>query len=209
MLNLKQYRTRALKAISRRVNNFSGKDVIAWDYQLDDLARECLKLPSRPDGDLPYIGWLGAPVRDDSDAMKTSQKGINLIKRWEGFRSEAYLCPANVWTVGYGHTEGVFKGQCVSKEHAETMLKNDLLYFEQQVNKLVKVKLTQEQFDALVSFTYNVGVGAFSRSTLLSALNREDYQEAANQFSRWVHGGGKKLPGLVSRRKDERELFLS
>lgn len=140
--------------------------------------------------------------------MKTSQKGIDLIKQFEGCRLTAYKCPAGIWTIGYGHTYGVIEGQKISQKKAEDYLKNDLKTFEAAVNSFVSATLTQGQFDALVSFSFNVGCEALRTSTLLKLLNQGKYEEAAEQFSRWVYASGKKLDGLVRRRKAEKELFL-
>ena len=141
--------------------------------------------------------------------MNISQNGINLIKQFEGCRLEAYKCPAGVWTIGYGHTgSDVYKGLTITQEKAESLLKSDLIVHCNSVSKLVKVKLNQNQFDALVSFEYNVGYGNFSSSTLLKLLNKGDYAGAAGQFERWVYTGGKVLEGLKKRRKAEKELFL-
>ena len=98
---------------------------------------------------------------------------------------------------------------CISKEQAEQLLKEDLKHFENAVSQLVTVKLNQSQFDALVSFMFNVGVYAFKKSTLLRLINQENFLEAANEFDRWVYANRKKLPGLVKRRADEKQLFLS
>lgn len=179
------------------------------DYQLDDFCREILSLPKRPDKALPYVGWLTPEAEVKETSMKTSTTGINLIKRWEGFRNKAYLCPANVWTIGYGHTATCEPGQVISTARGEELLKDDVSEYEAAVNYLVKAPLTQNQFDALVSFTYNVGITAFGRSTLLKYLNQKQYELAANEFKRWVHGGGRRLAGLVRRRKAERNLFVS
>lgn len=140
--------------------------------------------------------------------MKTSQKGIDLIKQFEGCRLSAYKCPANVWTIGYGHTYGVKEGQTISQKQADKFLKDDLKSFEAAVTNYVKVPLSQNQFDALVSFSFNVGSEALRTSTLLKLLNQGKYSEAAEQFDRWVYASGKKLAGLVRRRKAEKELFL-
>tara|TARA_R100001198_G_scaffold51472_1_gene28829 strand:- start:25 stop:546 length:522 start_codon:yes stop_codon:yes gene_type:complete len=139
--------------------------------------------------------------------MQTSSAGLALIKEHEGLRLDAYLCPAKVWTIGYGHTGDVHPGQRITEAMADLLLQADLKSFERAVSASVKVPLTQGQFDALVSFTFNVGAGAFRLSTLLRVLNEGDYRAAAKQFDRWVHGGGKVLPGLVRRRRDERALF--
>ncbi len=208
MNNLKQYRIRTIEAIKANLANQSSQEVKAIDYKLDDLAREILSLPPKPQDALPYVGWLGAN-KPTPEPIGISQAGIDLIKRWEGFRSNAYLCPGNVWTIGYGHTKNVYQGMCISKAQAEELLKSDLRYFEKAVKQLSKVELTQGQFDALVSFTFNVGVGAFKKSTLLRLVNQGDFLGAAKQFGRWVNANGKKLPGLVSRRAEEKQLFLS
>lgn len=140
--------------------------------------------------------------------MRTSQKGIDLIKKFEGCRLEAYKCPAGIWTIGYGHTKGVKDGQIITQEQAEEFLREDLRIFEQTVESCVKVPLSQNQFDALVSFCYNCGSGALKTSTLLRLLNEGNYSEAGEQFLRWNKAGGKVLVGLTRRREEEREMFL-
>lgn len=139
--------------------------------------------------------------------MKTSQKGIDLIKKFEGCRLTAYKCPAGVWTIGYGHTRGVKKGQRITQKQAESYLKSDLREYEKSVEKAVKVTLNQNQFDALISFTYNCGVAALQGSTLLKKLNAGDYKGASAEFPRWNKSSGRVLNGLKYRRKAERELF--
>lgn len=142
--------------------------------------------------------------------MNISEKGIKLIKNFEGCRLEAYKCPAGIWTVGYGHTGStVHQGLKISQSEADSLLKTDLIIHCNNVSKLVKVPLNQNQFDALVSLEYNIGYGNFSRSTLLKLLNAKNYKGAAEQFAVWRLGGGKILPGLVKRRKAEKDLFLS
>ncbi|MGL5126136.1 MAG: lysozyme [Fusobacteriaceae bacterium] len=139
--------------------------------------------------------------------MKISSKGIQLIKRFEGLRLETYKCSANVNTIGYGHTKNVVPGMKITESQAEDFLKEDLIYFENAVNKNVKIKLNQNMFDALVSFTYNLGEGNLKSSTLLKLLNSENYYEASEQFVRWNKAGGKVLTGLTRRREAERDLF--
>ncbi|AXW96847.2 lysozyme [Cronobacter sakazakii] len=146
--------------------------------------------------------------------MRTSEKGLALIKEFESCQLKAYRCPAGVWTIGYGWTQPV-DGKPVRAEMeidmptAERLLKTGLIGYENDVMKLVRVKLSQAQFDALVSFTYNVGSRNFSTSTLLKKLNAGDYAGAADEFLRWNKSRGKVLNGLVRRRAAERELFLS
>lgn len=141
--------------------------------------------------------------------MKTSEKGIELIKSFEGLRQFSYKCPAGVWTIGYGHTGGVKKGDTCTEEEAIELLKKDLEIFEHSIKDLVKVELNQNQFDALVSFVFNVGVGAFQDSTMRKFLNSKQFSAAAEQFDKWVHSKGVKLEGLVKRRAAEKNLFLS
>lgn len=148
----------------------------------------------------------------------TSDQGIALIKQHEGLRLEAYLDPVGIWTIGYGHTTAagepkVTQFMKITEAGATAILRSDLAKFERAVTSLVHVPLTQGQFDALVSFTFNVGPGNLSKSTLLRKLNRGDYQGAADQFSVWnkgrVRGQLVVLPGLAKRRAAERALFLS
>lgn len=139
--------------------------------------------------------------------LRTSQKGIDLIKQFEGCVLTAYKCPSGVWTIGYGHTDGVKQGQKITRNQAETYLKNDLKIYENAVNKYVTAPLNQNQFDALVSFCYNCGVGAFKSSTLRKKLNAQNYDGAAQEFARWNKGGGRVLSGLTKRRAAEKALF--
>ncbi|AXE28664.1 muraminidase [Chromobacterium phragmitis] len=140
--------------------------------------------------------------------MQTSDNGVNLIKRFEGLRLQAYQDAVGVWTIGYGHTgPEVHAGLCVSDEQAEQLLRQDLSRFEQGVASLVKVALNQNQFDALISFSYNLGLGNLQSSTLLRLLNQGDYQGAAGQFPLWDKAGGKTEPGLQKRRQAEQALF--
>jgi lysozyme len=141
--------------------------------------------------------------------MKTSPKGIALIKDFEGLRLGAYLCSAGVLTIGYGHTGGVKEGDLITEQKAEQLLQDDLKKFENGVLRLVRVPLTQNQFDALVSFAFNLGVGNLGKSTLLKMLNDRDYKGAAGQFIRWNKAAGKELAGLTRRRLAESALFLS
>lgn len=139
--------------------------------------------------------------------MKTSEGGLNLIKQFEGLRLKAYLCPAKVWTIGYGHTRSVSQGQEINGQKAEELLKADLLVFEQAVLSH-NLDLNQNQFDALVSFTYNVGVGNLAKSTLLKTikLNPND-KNIRNEFMRWNRAGGNILSGLTRRRRAEADLY--
>ena len=136
-------------------------------------------------------------------------KAIDLIKKFEGCELKAYLCPAGVPTIGYGHTSGVSLGDKITKKKAEDLLRQDLVDYEYAVTALVKVPLTDNMRASLVSFVYNVGRNAFSRSTLLRKLNAGDYGAASLEFLKWHKAGGKRLKGLILRRLTERELFLT
>ena len=145
--------------------------------------------------------------------MQTSDKGISLIKQFEGCKLTAYQDSVGVWTIGYGWTQPVDgkpirAGMTIKQETAERLLKTGLVSYESDVSRLVKVGLTQGQFDALVSFTYNLGARSLSTSTLLRKLNAGDYAGAADEFLRWNKAGGKVLNGLTRRREAERDLFL-
>ena len=140
--------------------------------------------------------------------MRTSDAGINFIKTKEGFRSNAYLDGGGVPTIGYGFTSGVKMGDTITPEQAEARLKAELIHFENGVERLVKVQLTQNQFDSLVSFCFNVGVGALAQSTLLKKLNAGNYLGAADEFLKWCKDNGKTVAGLLKRRESERKIFL-
>lgn len=138
-----------------------------------------------------------------------TQQGLDLIKKYEGLRLEAYKCPAGVWTIGYGHTKGVIKGMKISKEEADKLLQQDVSVFELQVINTVG-KLSDCKIDALVSFAYNVGIAAFRNSTLCRKVKaNSDDPAIRNEFMKWVYAGSKKLPGLVKRRAEEADVYFS
>lgn len=140
--------------------------------------------------------------------MRLSDKGINLIKQFEGLRLETYLCSAGIPTIGYGHTRGVKLGQKITEEQAAQYLREDVHEAELAVQREVYFGIAPHQFDALVSLVFNIGIGAFRKSTLLKKLNASDIIGAANEFNKWVYAGGKKSKGLAKRRDAERKLFL-
>ncbi|MGQ5522748.1 lysozyme [Chitinimonas sp. PSY-7] len=141
--------------------------------------------------------------------MQTNAKGINLIKQYEGLRLKAYQDVVGVWTIGYGHTgSDVHAGLTITSAQATQLLQKDLQYFENGVSKLVTVPLNSNQFSALVSFSYNVGLNNLGSSTLLRLLNQGNYAGAAQQFPRWDRAGNQVLPGLLARRQAEQALFL-
>lgn len=149
--------------------------------------------------------------------MKISAAGLRLIKRHEGFRTDAYPDAGYGWsraTIGYGHTSAagpptVTKGMTITKGQAEQILRTDLDNFSKDMMKYVSVPLTQGQFDALVSFVFNVGIGNFKDSTLRRKLNQGDYEGAAAEFPKWRKSNGKVFTGLVHRRAQEKALFTT
>lgn len=139
----------------------------------------------------------------------TKRAGLSLIKAFEGCKLTAYKCPADVWTIGYGRTTNVKPGQTITQAQADAWLIEEYDDFESAVKRVVKVKLTENQLGALVSLAYNIGVGAFSKSTLLRKVNAGDEAGAAAQFKRWNRAGGRVLNGLTRRRVAEAKLFAS
>lgn len=140
--------------------------------------------------------------------MKISEKGLDLIRSFEGLELKAYKDSVGVLTIGWGSTGSHVKvGMVITKGQAEDLLKQDVSRFEKGVNDLVKVPLTQNQFDSLVSFSFNLGLGNLKSSTLLRKLNASDYSGAANEFLRWNKAGGKVLNGLTRRRQAEKDMF--
>ena len=141
--------------------------------------------------------------------MKISNNGLDLVKHFEGLVLEAYKCPAGVWTIGYGHTKDVQPGDSWSEDHADHMLEVEMEEYEKYINDLVTVELNQNQFDAMVSWVYNLGVGNLQSSTLLKVLNAGDYAGVPEQIMRWNKAGGKVLEGLTRRRQAEADLFVA
>ena len=139
--------------------------------------------------------------------MKISQEGLSLIKKFEGCELNAYKCAAGVPTIGYGSTHGIEMGMSISRARAEELLLEDIAKFEDHVNNNVKVPLNQNQFDSMVSWTFNLGGGNLKSSTLLKVLNGSDYTDVPNQIKRWNKANGKVLQGLIRRREAEALLF--
>jgi len=142
-----------------------------------------------------------------NDHLKTSKEGISLIKSFEGCELESYRCSANVPTIGYGHTANVSDGDTCTLEEAETMLSEDLEEFENYVKKYVESDLEQNEFDALVAWTYNLGPANLKESTMLQELNAGNFEEVPRQMKRWNRAGGEVLDGLIRRREAESLLF--
>lgn len=143
--------------------------------------------------------------------MKLSQRGIDLIKQFEGYSSKAYPDPATggaPWTIGYGTTKGVKPGMVITAQQAEKMLCDDVAKFESGVSSLITAPTTQGQFDAMVSLAYNIGLGNFGKSTLLKKHNARCYTCAADQFRVWNRANGKVMNGLTKRRAAEREVYM-
>jgi lysozyme len=148
--------------------------------------------------------------------MRLSQNGLTLIKKFEGFRSHPYLCSAGIPTIGYGSTyyeNGVrvkLSDSPISEEWAEELLKKNVVHYDVAVNSLTRDDITQNQYDALVSFAYNVGVTNFKNSTLLKRVNANPKDpNITNQFMKWIRAGGRVIKGLILRRREEAQLYFS
>lgn len=139
--------------------------------------------------------------------MKTSEAGLALIRKFEGFRAVAYKDPVGVITIGFGHTKTAKEGMTITLSQAVDLLREDVGWAEDGINRLISVPLEQNQFDALVSWAFNVGVGAVERSTLRRRLNAGDYAAVPSELMRWTKAGGADLPGLVRRRREECALW--
>lgn len=140
-------------------------------------------------------------------SLTISKRGLAFIRKWEGLRLVAYRDSGGVWTIGYGHTGTVFPSMVITEPQAEALLRSDLFRVEQAIRSYVDVSLSQNEYDALCSFIFNVGVEAFARSTLLKRLNAVQYDQAADQLLRWDKVQGEQVQGLVNRRRDERLFF--
>tara|TARA_R100000664_G_scaffold9149_3_gene15201 strand:+ start:243 stop:686 length:444 start_codon:yes stop_codon:yes gene_type:complete len=139
--------------------------------------------------------------------MKISQEGLSLIKKFEGCELKAYRCAANVLTIGYGSTKNVKEGDTITQEEADKLLLHEMKEYEGYINDMVKSDLKQNEFDALVSWVFNLGPSNLSSSTLLQKLNNKDWDDIPNQIKRWNKAGGEVLQGLVRRREAEALLF--
>ena len=143
--------------------------------------------------------------------MTPSSKCSALVEKSEGDVLKAYPDPATggaPWTIGYGHTgPEVHPGMRITQQEADAYLEQDLCRVGQQISKVVHVELSQDEFDALVCFVYNIGIGNFMNSTMLRLLNMGKFDEASNEFEKWTKGAGKVMPGLVARRQEEKDLF--
>lgn len=186
-----------MKAIFDKLRQLSGGTLT--QRQVDAVNRIAAKAGQ---ADLGIMLGIGGQ-------MTIGQKGIDLIKSFEGCKLDAYKDAVGVVTIGYGHTKTAQMGQRITQAQADELLRSDIATFESAVTAAVTVPINQNQFDALVCFAFNVGAGALRDSTLLKKLNAGDYQGAANEFLKWDKAGGKVLAGLTRRRKSERLLFLS
>lgn len=139
--------------------------------------------------------------------MNISQEGLSLIKKFEGCELEAYKCAAGVWTIGYGSTKGVNEGDTITQNEADELLLEEMHEYEGYINDMVTSDLKQYEFDALVSWVFNLGPSNLSSSTLLQKLNNKDNEDVPNQIKRWNKAGGKVLQGLVRRREAEALLY--
>lgn len=151
-------------------------------------------------------------VDEGSSSTQTSQDGIDLIKSFEGLELTSYIDAVGILSVGYGHTgTDVYQGQVITEQQAEDLLRNDLQRFEKDVSELIQVPFTQHEFDATVSFAFNVGSGALTDSTFRRRINQGENKEQCfrEEFPKWVNGNNGPLPGLVRRRDAEIELAVS
>lgn len=183
--------------------------------------KDWFKRPDYPTGMTVALG-TGAPEpqplpapppKPPAPSGKTNAAGLEIIKSFEGWRADAYLDAVGVWTIGYGHTSEagppeVYKGQTITKEEGEEILKRDLLVFENAVSRMATRTPNSNQFSALVSFTYNLGEPQVSTSTLMKKHNSGDFAGAADEFLRWVNPGSSVEAGLKRRRNAERALYL-
>ena len=150
-----------------------------------------------------------------SGYLDISERGFDLIKKFEGLKLKAYKDSAGIWTIGYGtirypNGKPVRQGDTCTQAQANEYMKHDCRWVEATLDKHIKnARLNQNQFDALASFVYNVGENAFAKSTMLSLINKNNLTSAASQFDRWVNAGGRRIQGLVNRRNSEKALFLS
>ena len=159
------------------IKGFESCELLSYPDPASELFKQCLRLKISP-----------------------YNKGYIKLSDWESFKSSP-------WTIGFGHTRNVTSNMQITQEQAEEFLKEDLAVFEAGVTRLIKVTLTQNQFDALVSFAFNVGLGALERSSLRMKLNRKDYTGASKEFLKWNKCGGLVSNGLTRRRLAEKKLF--
>ena len=157
---------------------------------------------AKPDAAAPFVQTTRAIPR------QINEEGLRLVKTYEGLYLNSYQDAVGVWTIGYGCTEGIGPGMTITKQQAEDMLRTELSKFEAAVARYVDVEINDDQYSALVAFSYNVGAYALKKSTLLRKLNGGDYAGASNEFPRWDKAGGRSLLGLSRRRRSERALFL-
>jgi GH24 family phage-related lysozyme (muramidase) len=195
---------------AEKVINIAGMK--AW-FERPDAPRGMTVSQSGPEPEAkpiaPPTPAVPKPPATPAGPKRTNVNGLLLVKTFEGLRLKAYQDAVGIWTIGYGTTRGVRPGMKITEAEAEKLLQEDLTRFEQAIHEAVNVPLNDNQFSALVSFTYNVGSGALRSSTLLKMLNQgSDVLAVADQFPRWNRAGGKVLAGLTRRRDAERALFL-
>ena len=199
-----------LEGFTNFFRNFQGET-----HQLDAVGELWRRMPVdllEEDTDW-VVKYRNGPESKSPNAISViNTAGLQLVKEFEGLRLDSYLCPAGVWTIGYGSTgDHVYPGQRITEPEAEELLRKDLWRFEDCVSSQVKVSLSDNEYAALVSFAFNCGCGAFQGSTLLRRLNAGEPKPRvfSEELPKWVRGGGKVLPGLVRRRDAEIALALS
>lgn len=204
--SLQAYRLRLIELVISRLPSLS-------DEQIDAIGRICYSLPEKPENSKPYLTWM-TPIKSSQEegvleGLSISGRGIDFIKRWEGFRATPYYCSGGVLTIGWGHTKTAKNYNRITKLQGEELLVGDLRVYENYVKKYVTVSLNQYQYDALVSFCFNLGGEALRTSSLKRVLNEGNYRSAANWFPRYCYAGKKMLPGLLARRNQEKSMFLT
>lgn len=153
--------------------------------------------------------WTETLAQTKVSAMSVLEHAAAIVKKYEGCKLEAYKCPADVWTVGVGHTgSDVCEGLKWTQAQADAALNKDLLRALNDARKVIDVGLNDKQMAAIVSFVFNLGIGNFRNSTLLKKINKGDFLGASKEFLKWTYGGGRQLPGLVARREAEAKLFM-
>lgn len=218
ILDLEQERIRAsvarkaevLRSLTTRLNALSAA---LQTGPLERAKQRIGEIATRLRDDLVEIGedFVGAVARAPAAApgVAISDKGLEIIKHFEGLELDAYQDVANIWTIGYGHTGNVTPGMTITEEEAEALLRQDVRTAERAVARRVTVELSQDQFDALVSWTYNLGEGNLRSSTLLRKLNAGDYRAVPDEMKRWNKVNGEVFDGLVRRRSSEATLWSS
>jgi len=197
-----------IDASNTRVNDVNEPRLVYSEPNEPNLLTKPSSVDSNP-VDANDVNKLNIPAEPNPPkyTSKMSQKGIDFIGEFEEFKNIAYQCPAGVWTIGYGHTKGVKKGDKITEKQAKIYLREDIAEVEAAISENVTVLLTQQQYDTLGSLIFNIGADGFKESTLLKRLNDKKYDQVSEQIKRWNKAGKRVLNGLVNRRTDEIEMW--